>query len=125
MKSSKVKSQPSKWIAASLSNDWGQSWWICRYYFGDKYTIFTRLWGSLGREIHVQAFKPVRNECLEILNSFDCDWWTSIEPDNKKAINLAKKCGFTEFKQAEIKDIISCKMVTMIIFRRHYNERCR
>ena len=50
--------------------------------------------GRVGREIHVMSSVPLRKKAIEIMDSFGCDWITTIDEDNIKAHNLAIKCGF-------------------------------
>lgn len=92
-----------------------------KWFFGDGYTIFTRMceWG--GNEIHVQASKPVRSVCLNLMSEIGGDWWTTIDPKNQRAINLCLKCGFEFFKQKTAVDSISGKLVTRNIYRRVSN----
>lgn len=89
-----------------------------RWFFGDGYTIFTRLceWG--GNEIHVESSIPVRHICLEIIKSTGGEWWTTISPKNQRAINLCLKCGFKYFTQKTVIDSISGKLVTRNVYRR-------
>jgi len=93
--------------------------------FGDGYTIFYYMCGWGGNEIHVQANKPVRNECLDIINTIGGLWWTTIEPENKMAINLCLRCGFEFFTQKTVIDGFDGKLVTMNIYKRHEDVQFR
>lgn len=89
-----------------------------RYFFGDGYTIQTRMCEAGGNEIHVQATKPVRKACLEIIESIGGIWWTGIEPENKKAINLCLKCGFKYIETRTVTDQYSGDSFTLNIYKR-------
>lgn len=101
-----------------MINQWPVNFNPIRYFFGDGYTIQTRLceWG--GNEIHVHASKPVRKVCMDIINKIGGQWWTSIDPKNKRAINLCVKCGFELFTQRTVVNTFDGETVTMNIYRR-------
>lgn len=78
----------------SLTPKWGENWLPFRFFFGKGWTIATINRGLVGREIHVMSTVPLRKKAIEIMDSFGCDWITTIDKDNIKAHNLAIKCGF-------------------------------
>lgn len=104
-----------------MINEWPVNFNPIRYFFGDGYTIQCRWceWG--GHEIHVQANKPVRNVCMNIINAIGGVWWTSIEPVNQKAINLCLKCGFEFYQQKTVINTFDEKEITVNIYRRAAN----
>ncbi len=101
-----------------MNRGWNVEFAPITWFFGPGYTVFYRMceWG--GNEIHVEAMKPVRKVCMDIINKVGGLWWTSISPDNKRAINLCLKCGFSLFEQKTVTDGFSGKLVTMNIYRR-------
>ena len=74
--------------------------------------------GKLGREIHVQSSVPLRKISTEIMDSFNCDWFTTIDPSNQKAINLALKTGFEFFGVTSINDASTGIGVNMNTYKR-------
>lgn len=112
-----------KWlkIAGPMSNEWPVNFNPIRYFFGDGYTIQVRWceWG--GHEIHVEATKPIRSICMNILNGIGGEWWTNIDPLNQKAINLCLRCGFEFFCQRTVINSFDGEQVTMNIYRRVEN----
>lgn len=97
---------------------WGEQYLPYRFFFGKGWTIATINHGPIGREIHVQSEVPLRNISTEIMSYFECDFFTTILPDNQKAINLALKTGFKFIKQSEIKCFSTGEMITVNIYKR-------
>lgn len=91
----------------------------CKFYFGDGYTIMTRMCERGGNDIHVAATRPIRNKCLEILKSVKDVWWTCISESNQKAINLCLKCGFEFVESKRINHPFNGKIEVMNIYRRN------
>ncbi len=102
----------------SLTPRWGENYLPFRFFFGKGWTIATINRGRAGREIHVQSSVPLRKISNQIMNSFDCDWLTTIAPSNQKAINLALKTGFSFSRLAAIKDISTGELVDMNVYKR-------
>lgn len=90
----------------------------CRFYFGDGYTIMTRMCELGGNDIHVVATMPIRKQCLDILNSIGGTWWTCIKVSNQKAINLCIKCGFELVERKEINNPFNGKIEVMNLYKR-------
>ena len=102
-------------VKCSLTNRWGDRWLPFRYFFGEGWTIATINRGPIGREIHVMSEVPLRKIATEIMNAYNCDWYTTIHEDNQKAHNLAIKCGF---------EVINYRNKTNI-YKRCKNGICR
>lgn len=102
----------------SLTPNWGDPYRPYKFFFGKGWTIATINHGPIGREIHVHSEVPLRHISTEIMNHFDCTWFTSILPSNRKAINLAIKTGFAFLKQCEVKCFSTGEMIVMNIYKR-------
>lgn len=97
---------------------WGDNHLPFRFFFGKGWTIATINHGKAGREIHVQSSVPLRKISTQIMDSFDCDWFTTIDPLNQKAINLALKTGFEFFGVTSINDASTGIGVNMNTYKR-------
>ena len=97
---------------------WGGNYLPFRFFFGKGWTIATINHGKIGREIHVQSSVPLRKISIEIMDSFDCDWFTTIDPSNQKAINLALKTGFKFCGVVELSGVSSGSKFNMNTYKR-------
>lgn len=97
---------------------WGSNYLPFRFFFGKGWTIATINHGKLGREIHVQSSVPLRKISTEIMDRLDCDWFTTIDPSNQKAINLALKTGFEFVEKVMIKCFSTGSIVKMNLYKR-------
>lgn len=102
----------------SQTPQWGSNYLPFRFFFGKGWTIATINHGKLGREIHVQSSVPLRKISTEVMDSFDCDWFTTIIDSNQKAINLAVKTGFEFVKKVLVKDFSTGSIVEMNLYKR-------
>ena len=84
---------------------WGDSYLPFRFFFGKGWTIATINHGTIGREIHVNSSVPIRRIATDIMDSFDCDWLTTIDSENVKAHNVAVKCGFKLVDSVALKSV--------------------
>lgn len=100
--------------------NWGDNWLPFRFFFGEGWTIATINRGIVGREIHVMSSVPLRRKAIEIMNSFNCDWITTIDENNIKAHNLAIKCGFEVVKSISV----NC-LSTGESFNQNLYKRCK
>lgn len=97
---------------------WGSNYLPFRFFFGKGWTIATINHGKIGREIHVQSSVPLRKISTEIMDSFDCDWFTTISPSNQRAINLALKTGFKLCGVVELSGVSTGDRVNMNTYKR-------
>ena len=102
----------------SLTPKWGENWLPFRFFFGKGWTIATINRGSIGREIHVMSSVPLRRKAIEIMNSFNCDWITTIDENNIKAHNLAIKCGFEVVGYRRIKRLDNGSFEAVNLYKR-------
>jgi hypothetical protein len=102
----------------NLLPEWGGEYLPFRFFFGQGWTIAVVNRGSIGREIHVQATRPIRSISEKIMNSFNCDFYATILPSNKKAINLAMRTGFEYVGQCKIECASTGKVLTYNTYKR-------
>ncbi len=97
---------------------WGDNYQRFGFLFGKGWTVAIINHGVSGREIHVQSSVPMRHITTAIMDSFSCDWFTTIAPSNRKAINLAAKTGFTFVRGIKVKCISSGNFIKMNLYKR-------
>lgn len=102
----------------SQTHNWGDNWLPFRFFFGDGWTIATINRGLVGREIHVMSSVPLRKKAIEIMDSFNCDWITTIDENNIKAHNLAIKCGFEVVGYRRIKRLDDGSFEAVNLYKR-------
>ena len=102
----------------SITHNWGDNWLPFRFFFGDGWTIATINRGLDGREIHVMSSVPLRKKAIEIMDSFNCDWITTIDENNIKAHNLAIKCGFEVVGYRRIKRLDNGSFEAVNLYKR-------
>lgn len=102
----------------SQTPQWGSNYLPFRFFFGKGWTIATINHGKIGREIHVQSSVPLRKISIEIMDSFDCDWFTAIDPSNKRAINLALKTGFEFVRKITTSDLSTGELEESNLYKR-------
>tara|TARA_X000000950_G_C13441746_1_gene468289 strand:+ start:241 stop:444 length:204 start_codon:yes stop_codon:yes gene_type:complete len=61
---------------------------------------------------------PLRKKAIEIMDSFNCDWITTIDENNIKAHNLAIKCGFEVVGYRRIKRLDSGSFEAVNLYKR-------
>ena len=98
--------------------NWGDNWLPFRFFFGEGWTIATINRGLVGREIHVMSSVPLRRKAIEIMDSFNCDWITTIDENNIKAHNLAIKCGFEVVGYRRIKRLNNGRFEAVNLYKR-------
>ena len=101
-----------------IKNEWPVKMMPVKWYFGDGYSIFTRLFPLGGWEMHIVSKIPIRKIASKILDSKNVDWWTTIPENNKMAINRAVRGGFNIVGKVEIIDSMTGNTATPLLLKR-------
>lgn len=101
-----------------INNQWPVKMMPTKWYFGEGYSIFTRLFPLGGWEIHIVSKVPIRKIANKIIESRNVDWWTTIPEDNKMAINRSIRGGFHIIGKVEIINSMTGDYATPLLLKR-------